>query len=130
MHKLALGMAASFAALMITSPAAAEETRQERFSAVGAAPQRGVILPGSGFFVDVNGNILAGGGRNRRGGGSGGDGSGIWVNGGEWAHYNNQTFNSNSYNDWWHESPRSQPAWVRNNHDCSRQWFAGNVLRC
>ena len=44
------------------------------------------------------------------------DSGGVWVNGGEWAHYNNRTFAKDSYNDWWHDEPnRSQPAWVRNN---------------
>ena len=61
----------------------------------------------------------------------GGDGGGVWVNGGEWARHNNQAFQSGSYNDWWHDRPdRAYPAWMRNNQNCQRQWYAGNTLRC
>ena len=41
---------------------------------------------------------------------------GVWINGGQWAQYNNETFRSDSYNDWWHERPwRAYPRWVRSN---------------
>ena len=57
--------------------------------------------------------------------------NGIWVNGGEWAKYNNQTFASDSFNGWWHDRPdRAYPAWMRNNQNCARQWYAGSTLRC
>jgi hypothetical protein len=37
----------------------------------------------------------------------------------------------NSFNDWWHDRPdRSYPAWVRNNQNCERKWWAGSELRC
>ena len=43
----------------------------------------------------------------------------------------NRSWASDSYNDWWHDNPNhSQPAWVRNNQNCDRQYFAGDVLRC
>ncbi len=58
-------------------------------------------------------------------------GGGVWVNGGEWARYNNPAFQSGGYNDWWHDRPdRAYPAWMRNNQNCQRQWYAGNTLRC
>src|SRR4051794_27690477 len=45
--------------------------------------------------------------------------------GGEWALYNNRSWNSDSYNDWWHDQPwRAYPAWTRHNQDCQRQWFS------
>jgi hypothetical protein len=51
--------------------------------------------------------------------------------GGEWALYNNRSFAPDSYNDWWHDRPdRAYPAWMRNNRNCQRQWFGGDVLRC
>ena len=50
--------------------------------------------------------------------------------GGEWARWNNRTWEPTSYNDWWHENPRAYPAWMRRNQDCSRQWYSGDTLRC
>lgn len=55
----------------------------------------------------------------------------IGYYGGEWALYNNRSWNSDSYNDWWHDRPdRAYPAWMRHNQDCQRPWFAGNTLTC
>jgi len=51
--------------------------------------------------------------------------------GGEWAHWNNKTWEPTSYNDWWHEEPsRAYPAWMSRNQDCQRQWYSGDTLRC
>jgi len=51
--------------------------------------------------------------------------------GGEWAQYNNRSWEPDSYNDWWHDRPdRAYPAWMRRNEDCQRQWFSGDVLKC
>jgi hypothetical protein len=51
--------------------------------------------------------------------------------GGEWALYNNRSWEADSYNDWWHDRPdRAYPAWLRRNQDCQRQWFSGDTLRC
>jgi hypothetical protein len=51
--------------------------------------------------------------------------------GGEWARWNNRTWQATSYNDWWHEEPwRAYPAWMRRNQDCTRHWYAGDTLRC
>ena len=62
-----------------------------------------------------------------------GDDIGIWVNGGEWARWNNQTWRSDSFNDWWHDRPdRAYPAWVRNNQmmqNC-RLYYSGGGWRC
>lgn len=50
---------------------------------------------------------------------------------GAWADSNNRSWEATSYNDWWHEEPwRAYPAWMRNNRDCARQWYAGDTLRC
>ena len=51
--------------------------------------------------------------------------------GGEWAKWNNRSWEPTSYNDWWHEEPaRAYPAWMQRNQDCSRKWFAGDTLTC
>ena len=51
--------------------------------------------------------------------------------GGEWALYNNRSWDPDSYNDWWHDRPnRAYPHWMTTNQDCQRRWFAGDVLRC
>jgi len=51
--------------------------------------------------------------------------------GGEWARWNNRSWEPTSYNDWWHEEPsRAYPAWMSRNQDCSRQWYSGDTLRC
>jgi hypothetical protein len=50
-----------------------------------------------------------------------------------WALYNNRGWDSDSYNDWWHDRPdRAFPRWVRNNRDCSpdRLWWSGAGWRC
>jgi len=53
------------------------------------------------------------------------------VDAGEWALYNNRSWEPDSYNDWWHDRPdRAYPAWMRHNQDCQRMWFAGDTLRC
>ena len=53
------------------------------------------------------------------------------VYGGEWALYNNRSWEPDSYNDWWHDRPdRAYPAWMRHNQDCQRMWFTGDTLRC
>jgi hypothetical protein len=51
--------------------------------------------------------------------------------GGEWAAYNNRSWESDSYNDWWHDRPdRAFPRWVQNNRDCKRVWWSGGGWRC
>ena len=57
--------------------------------------------------------------------------TGTWVDGGEWALYNNRSWESDSYNDWWHDQPwRSYPRWVTKNEDCQRLWWSGGGWRC
>jgi hypothetical protein len=123
MGKMALGLAAVIAAGCITAPATAGTPEEPFVGIPNANPTLGTsglqVGGGAGF-----GGQLA----DRRHGSSGG---GVWVNGGEWARYNNPSFQSDSYNDWWHDRPdRAYPAWVRNNQNCARQWYAGNTLRC
>ena len=56
---------------------------------------------------------------------------GDWY-GGEWALYNNRSWEPDSFNDWWHDNPeRAYPAWMRRNHEhCDRMWWSGDTLVC
>ena len=55
---------------------------------------------------------------------------------GEWALYNNRTWEPGSYNDWWHDRPdRAFPRWVqeqraRGTCDRSRVWWSGSGWHC
>jgi hypothetical protein len=51
--------------------------------------------------------------------------------GGDWARYNNRSWDADSYNDWWHDRPdRAYPRWVTQNQGCERKWFSGDMLHC
>jgi hypothetical protein len=53
------------------------------------------------------------------------------VYGGDWAYANNRSFDSDSYNDWWHDRPdRAFPRWMQNNQNCDRLWWSGGGWRC
>lgn len=128
MGKMLLGLAA-MAAIGIAAPAVAG-TPGDPF--VGYPNVNPSTLPasGGGFHIGFGGGSSHPGFDHRRRG-DGGSSGGVWVNGGQWAQFNNRAFAQDAYNDWWHDNPnRSQPAWVRNNQDCQRQWFAGDTLRC
>ena len=62
----------------------------------------------------------------------GGDFAGPWGwYGGDWAYYNNRSFEPDSYNDWWHDRPdRAFPRWMQNNQNCARLWWSGGGWRC
>jgi hypothetical protein len=112
--------AAALAAVVLPAPALAEPA-QPFVGFVDARPSGGVQVNVGTGFADYRFDRVR-----RRGGGD----FGIWVNGGEWARHNNRAFESDSYNDWWHDQPwRSQPAWVRNNQGC-RQYWSGGGWRC
>ena len=58
---------------------------------------------------------------------------GIWTYGGEWALYNNRTWEADSYNDWWHDRPdRAYPRWIQQNANCApeRMWWSGSGWHC
>ena len=127
MSKMALGIMAGIAAIGLAASAAAG-TPEEPFVGVpnvnATVGTLGGAQPGSAIgFGKQRFNSF---GRSSSSGGGG-----VWVNGGEWARYNNPAFQSGGYNDWWHDRPdRAYPAWMRNNQNCQRQWYAGNTLRC
>ena len=55
---------------------------------------------------------------------------------GGWGWYDpnlNRSWDSDSYNDWWHDRPdRAYPRWVQHNDGCdeSRMWQGGGAWRC
>ena len=56
---------------------------------------------------------------------------GTWVDGGEWALYNNRSWAPDSYNDWWHDRPdRAYPRWMLSNQNCERKWWSGSGWKC
>jgi hypothetical protein len=133
MGKMALGFAAIVAACCITAPATAGTPEEAFVGFPNANPTVGFSgMPAPGFSGGiVIGHPGFGGSHFGKVGRSAGGTVGTWVNGGQWALYNNRTFASDSYNDWWHDRPdRAYPAWMRNNKNCERQWYAGSTLRC
>src|SRR5262245_36850317 len=115
MRALLLVTAASLAAisLPVTSAKAGEN------SSSGSGPGGGFVSGGSSFHSGFDN-------RGRRNRDRGGD---IYL--GDWEYTGNQTWRSDSFNDWWHDRPdRAYPAWVRNNQNCERKWWGGESLRC
>lgn len=118
MRRMLLAAAAAVVALAATSPSSAQSYR--------SVPQR---LSGK-FGSEGGASCGAGMDRSHFRGGRCGDVVMDWY-GGEWALYNNRSWQPDSYNDWWHDRPdRAFPRWMSNNQDCQRRWFAGDVLRC
>ena len=125
MRSALLGLAA-VAALSLSTPAAAETQSigSAGFAAQGTFPPRDgrlSIHPG-GFRGDSDGHhhrrhhdtVVVGG----------------WYDG-DWAYYNNRSWEPDSFNDWWHDRPdRAYPAWMRRNRGCERMWYSGDTLVC
>ena len=111
----AITSVAAFAAV----PAAAAETRSSN----------GVRIHSGSDFTDQRHGSGRFDRRDRRRHSAGDVIIGDWV-GGEWALYNNRSFEHDSYNDWWHERPwRSYPRWVTSG-GCDRLWWGGGNWRC
>lgn len=128
MKLLALAAAGAIAVATVAVPAAAEEGsfRARTGDLVG--------VPAGTFGMrhDMRTGCMTFGNECRRLRSRGGQTDVVmdWY-GGEWAEYNNRSWNSDSYNDWWHDRPdRAYPAWMHHNQDCQRMWFAGDTLRC
>lgn len=132
-----LGVAAAVAAIAFPTASAQADSSNAPFAAFGSAPAFSEVQPGIPVRIHRgSGNWNGGDGdhhrRHRRDRGDTivvGDGFG-WY-GGEWARWNNRTFESDSYNDWWHDQPwRSYPRWTTQNLGCDKPWYSGDVLRC
>jgi hypothetical protein len=132
MRSLLLGLAASAAIALPAAPAGAQEfVAQPGFLPGTGVVPNGLNLDGPADFVDgFDRDGRHDGRRHHRRlpravviGGFG------WNEG--WALYNNRTFESDSYNDWWHDRPdRAYPRWIRNNQNCQRMWWGGEGWRC
>jgi hypothetical protein len=119
MTKVLLAAAIGIAAVAVSVPAAAQDFRDSHHDR------------SSGHFASGESTCGTSMGRH---GGRGGVRCGdvvMDVYGGEWALYNNRSWDPDSYNDWWHDRPnRAYPHWMTMNQDCQRRWYAGDVLRC
>ena len=114
MRALLLGLAASVAAIISATPAAAVDPGQSAF-----AGGSGVTIHSGTSF----GGRREGGFRRHRGD----DGVLIYDR----DYQGDTAWRSDSFNDWWHDRPeRAYPRWMLSNQDCERQWYQGNVLRC
>jgi hypothetical protein len=119
MHRLLL-TAASAAALIVTSPVAAQSFTSSSFDGSGG---RGLSMrPVAGVHVHR--------GHDRRGDGFG---AGYYSSGyNDYGDYDaNRSFDPEKWNDWWHDRPdRAFPRWMSRNQDCARRWYSGDVLTC
>ena len=137
MDRVLLVAAASLAALTAASPAAAEQ----HFS--GGTPHlRSHVVDGGSRMADRDRcrDFRRDGDRRhgRRDVRSGCRGfvDGWLYSDGDWARYNNRSWESDSYNDWWHDRPdRAYPRWVqqqRTQASCEpdRMWWSGTGWHC
>lgn len=127
MKGMLLAAIGGVAAMALFASGAGAQSHGTHGGSIGRTPERL-----SRVFASPSGQFDCGGSQSRHSRVivACGDGLGGWY-GGEWALYNNRTWEADSYNDWWHDRPdRSYPAWMRRNQDCSRQWYSGDTLRC
>jgi hypothetical protein len=116
MIKMLLAAAVGVATITIVAPATAQDLSDSHHR------------HSHGF---VSGETTCGTSTGRHGGGVRCGDMVMDVYGGEWALYNNRSWDPDSYNDWWHDRPnRAYPHWMTMNQDCQRRWFSGDVLRC
>ena len=126
-----IGVAAAMAAIAFPAAPAAAESSSAAYAGFGNSPAFEAIPPVR-IHRGFNDSRHHGDRRHHRRGRSDtivvGDGFGY---GGEWARWNNRTFESDSYNDWWHDKPwRSYPRWTTQNLGCDKPWYSGDILRC
>lgn len=124
MRPMALGLTAAFALTVPAAPAAAQSFAPQTISQ-DFSNRPFVARPGgrsdNGFRSD----------HRRRGGRSGAVFVGNGWYGDDWALNNNRSWDSDSYNDWWHDNPqRAYPRWMQSNQDCQRVWWSGSGWRC
>jgi len=136
MRSVALAAAVALAAISISSaPARAQQFTGQGFPGQGFSSNhhrgfpRAVAPERRGFDCDARGGRHD---RRRHRRADCGDDFLPWY-GGEWALYNNRSWESDSYNDWWHDRPdRAYPRWVRHNQGCDpeRMWWSGDGWHC
>ena len=122
MHRALLGLAALIAAII---PNTAPQAQQF----VGTSTMRSGGFERTPSIGDLCRDFRRDGDRHR----SGRCRSDVVMDwdGGEWALYNNRSWQPDSYNDWWHDRPdRAFPRWMRRNQDCARRWYSADTLTC
>ena len=128
MRTLSIAIAVSGAALAVATPAGAQRWSDPGFvAAANVTVHRGGTAHRPGTFVGRRDDRRF----NRRHRGEVDVGYALY--GGEWALYNNRSWEAESYNDWWHSRPdRAFPRWVmQNRRACDRgEWYSGDTLRC
>jgi hypothetical protein len=103
-----------------------------------AAPAQAQVSQSDGFTVAQSGQIAGSpifrgcsSGRHERGRAGCNGVTVLDVYGGDWARWNNRSFEPGSYNDWWHDRPdRAFPRWMQSNQNCDRMWWSGGGWRC
>jgi len=108
-------------------------TAQDRSAMTRFSPEIGTRSGSSAMVLRIGqGDDRDHGRRDHRHHGRGGDVVVPWGwYGDDWAYYNNRSFSSDSYNDWWHDRPeRAFPRWVQNNQSCDRIWWSGSGWHC
>jgi hypothetical protein len=148
MDRLLLVAAAPLAALAFT-PAPAQVQFTGGSPPVAAPPgpfSQWSAVPTGNRAIGVDGRVCREFRRHHRDGGRDGDDGfprrhravecaaffgGPWGAPEGWALYNNRSWESDSFNDWWHDRPeRAYPRWIQNNQNCDRMWWGGGVWRC
>ena len=132
MARVLLAAAASLAAFAIQAAPAVAQQGGMAFTD-SRSPQFAMGTPRVGDF-----NPCGSAHRGRHGtrGDRGCDGAFGWAYAdGEWALYNNRSWDSDSYNDWWHDRPdRAFPRWVQEQRGgpCTedRMWWSGSGWHC
>ena len=125
MRVVLLGLAAaSAAALVAVVPANAQ-----------AFTDQGTAHHQSGFprAVSPPGPFMSGDFRHHRGDRHHRRGRNEVIDAG-WGWYDpniNRSWDSDSFNDWWHDRPdRAYPRWVSHNDNCERMFWVGEGWRC
>jgi len=131
------GLTLGIAALLVAVPLASAQALDRDHDRSRHSNRFGNVIGGAPMACDFDGRggFHRGDGRHGDRPGRGGTdcivGGGWGYYGGEWALYNNRSWESDSYNDWWHDRPdRAFPRWVQNNQNCERIWSSGAGWRC
>ena len=120
------------AALIVTVGAMSAAHAQAQFSG-SSHPRPSPFFGPHGFPRWSSDDRRDGHGRDGHRHGSFDDGAFIAWAPEAWALYNNRSWDSDSYNDWWHDRPdRAYPRWIQHNQNCTpdRMWWSGSGWHC
>jgi hypothetical protein len=136
MDRLLLVGAAALAAMVIpTGPAAAHWSDADFGAAASVTVHRSSpsAADGSALVGRVDGDRDRRHRHGRRGHDRFGDGTVGGVFAYDYGFDTNRSWDSDSFNDWWHDRPdRAFPRWVQNNQNCTpdRMWWSGSGWHC